>query len=73
MEGITKISETKGEVNQSDIESRIIADIKEMDMDNLKALIEHMYPVNVSDKEGEEGETLIIESNQKDLTLDQIF
>lgn len=70
-----KLSETSAEVNHLVIQNRIIEDIKEMDMDNLKGLIEFMYPVTVSDKEGEEGETLIlkIQSNNIGLTLDLIF
>jgi hypothetical protein len=75
MEGIIAITDKKGEVNHMDMQDRIINDIKEFDMDNLKGLIEYLYPVKVSDKEGEEGEVLIVEVNEEEdgLTLEQIF
>lgn len=44
------------QVSQQVLEQRMIEDIKEMDMDNLKALFEYMYPVKVEDVDGLEGE-----------------
>jgi hypothetical protein len=75
MKGLTQIDNTKGEIHHLDMQERIIEDIKEMDMDCLKDLIEHMYPVEVSDKKGDEGETLILEIRKdcEDLTLNKIF
>jgi chromosomal replication initiation ATPase DnaA len=51
-----KIKAKTVQVGQEVIEQRMIADIKEMDMDNLKALFEYMYPVKVEDVDGLEGE-----------------
>lgn len=70
-----KLSENKGgeaEVNHQDMQNRIIEDIKEMDMDNFCALIEHMYPVKALDLDGENIYIKVDESKGL-TTLNEIF
>ena len=70
-----KLSENKGnkaEVFHEDIQNRIIEDIKEMDMDNLVALIEHMYPVKAIDLDGENIE-ITVNGQMGFTTLKEIF
>jgi hypothetical protein len=75
MEDLSVLSVNKKsvEVNQKVLEKRLIADIKEMDMDNLKMLFEFMYDVKVDDVEGLEGEEVIVTVNDDDMSLDDIF
>jgi chromosomal replication initiation ATPase DnaA len=67
-----KVKQNKVQVNQKTLEERMIEDIKEMDMDNLKMLFEFMYPVIVDDVEGLEGEEVVITA-EDGLSLDEIF
>lgn len=70
-----KLSEAEGsqaEVNNLDIQNRIIEDIKQMDMDNLIALIEHMYPVKAIDLDGENIE-ITVNGQMGFTTLKEIF
>lgn len=55
-----KVAAVTVQVNQQVLEQRMIEDIKEMDMDNLKMLFEFMYPVIVEDVEGLEGEEVTV-------------
>lgn len=69
------LSEAEGsqaEVNNLDIQNRIIEDIKQMDMDNLIALIEHMYPVKAIDLDGENIE-ITVNGQMGFTTLKEIF
>lgn len=71
-----KVSAMTTQVNQQVLEQRMIADIKEMDMDNLKNLFEFMYPVKVEDVEGLEGEEVHVtvdHQNAPGLSLEDIF
>jgi hypothetical protein len=67
-----KVKQNKVQVNQKTLEERMIEDIKEMDMDNLKMLFEFMYPVIVDDVEGLEGEEVVVTA-EDGLSLDEIF
>lgn len=55
-----RIKAKTAQVSQQVLEQRMIEDIKEMDMDNLKALFEYMYPVKVEDVDGLEGEEVYV-------------
>jgi hypothetical protein len=70
-----KVKATSVEVNQKVLEERIIEDIREADMDTLKAVFEFMYPVKVEDVEGMEGEEVIVTTTEDadGMTLDEIF
>jgi len=64
------------QVSQQVLEQRMIEDIKEMDMDNLKALFEYMYPVKVEDVDGLEGEEVHVTidfQEAPDMDLEDIF
>jgi len=64
------------QVNQQVLEQRMIEDIKEMDMDNLKMLFEFLYPVKVEDVEGLEGEEVHVTVDHQEapgLDLEDIF
>jgi hypothetical protein len=67
-----KANQKSVQVNQKTLEERMIEDIKEMDMDNLKMLFEFMYSVTVDDVEGLEGEDVIVTA-EDGLNLDDIF
>lgn len=67
-----KVNQRSVQVNQKVLEERMIEDIKEMDMDNLKMLFEFMYPIEVDDVEGLEGEEVIVKS-QDGINLNEIF
>jgi hypothetical protein len=71
-DNLSEIKESKAEINNLDIQNRIIEDIKEMDMDNLIALIEHMYPVKAIDINGEDIE-LTVNGEMGFKTLNEIF
>lgn len=60
------------EISHQDIQNRIIEDIKEMDMDNFIALIEHMYPVKALDIDGEYI-GLMVDESKGFTTLKEIF
>jgi chromosomal replication initiation ATPase DnaA len=68
-----KVNSKSVQVNQEVLEQRMIADIKEMDMDGLKTIFEYMYPVIVDDVEGLEGEEVIISIVEDDMNLSDIF
>lgn len=64
------------QVSQQVLEQRMIEDIKEMDMDNLKVLFEYMYPVKVEDVDGLEGEEVHVTidfQEAPDMDLEDIF
>jgi len=71
-DGLSEEKGNKAIVNHLDLQSRIIRDIKEMDMDNFIALIEHMYPVKAIDLDGEDIEITVDESKGL-TTLNEIF
>jgi hypothetical protein len=69
-----RIKAKKTNIFHKDMEDVIIKDIKEMDLDSLKYLIEHMYPVTA--KLDEDCETFIITVNEDeapDCNLEDIF
>jgi hypothetical protein len=71
-----KIKATTVQVGQQVLEQRMIEDIKEMDMDSLKELFEHMYPVRVEDVDGAEGEEVYVTVDHQEapgLSLEDIF
>ncbi len=71
-----KIKAKTVQVSQQVLEQRMIEDIKEMDMDNLKALFEHMYPVKVEDVDGLEGEEVRVTvdfQEAPEMDLEDIF
>lgn len=71
-----KVRATTVKVGQEVLEQRMIEDIKEMDMDSLKELFEHMYPVKVEDVEGAEGEEVHVTVDYQEapgLDLEDIF
>jgi chromosomal replication initiation ATPase DnaA len=68
-----KVNSKSIQVNQEVLERRMIEDIKEMDMDNLKMLFEFMYSVTVDDVEGLEGEEVIVSIVEDDMNLSDIF
>jgi hypothetical protein len=71
-----KIKAKSVQIGQQVLEKRMIEDIKEMDMDNLKALFEYMYPVKVEDVEGLEGEEVHVTVDHQqapDMDLEDIF
>jgi len=64
------------QVSQQVLEQRMIEDIKEMDMDNLKVLFEYMYPVKVEDVDGLEGEEVHVTvdfQEAPEMDLEDIF
>lgn len=71
-DNLSEIKESKAQINNLDIQNRIIEDIKEMDMDNLLALIEHMYPVKAIDINGFDIE-ISVDENSGLKTLNEIF
>ena len=71
-DNLSEIKESKAQINNLDIQNRIIEDIKEMDMDNLLALIEHMYPVKAIDINGCDIE-ISVDENSGLKTLNEIF
>ncbi len=68
-----KVNSKSVQVNQEVLEQRMIEDIKEMDMDNLKMLFEFMYSVTVDDVEGLEGEEVTVSVNDENMNLSDIF
>ena len=71
-----KVMATTVQVGQEVLEQRMIQDIKEMDMDSLKELFEHMYPVKVEDVDGAEGEEVHVTIDHQEapgLSLEDIF
>lgn len=71
-----KVKATTVQVGQQVLEQRMIEDIKEMDMDSLKELFEHMYPVRVEDVDGAEGEEVHVTVDHQEapgLSLQDIF
>jgi chromosomal replication initiation ATPase DnaA len=68
-----KVNSKSIQVNQEVLERRMIEDIKEMDMDNLKMLFEFMYSVTVDDVESLEGEEVIVSIVEDDMNLSDIF
>jgi len=71
-----KVRATTTVVNQKILEQRMIEDIKEMDIDNLKSLFEYMYPVIVEDVDGsEDGDVHVFVDFQEapGLELEDIF
>ena len=70
------VNETSAEVSVDTIVNQMINDLREMDMDGLKHVIESMYPVVVEDVEGLEGEVVNISVDFQEapgLTLEDIF
>ena len=71
-----KVKATTAQVGQEVLEQRMIEDIKEMDMDNLKMLFEFMYPVKVEDVDGLEGEEVVVTVDEQEApgsSLEDIF
>jgi len=69
-----KIKAKTTDIFHKDMEDRIIEDIREMDSDGLKYLIEHMYPVHA--EFNDDCETINISINEEeapDCNLDDIF
>lgn len=69
------LSENEGTtavVTNEAIQERIINDIREMDMDNFTALIEHMYPVKAIDVDGENIE-ITVDEKSGHKSLNEIF
>ena len=69
-----KLQGKSADVFHKDIEDRIIEDIREMDSDSLKYLIEHLYPVKA--EFNEDCETIKITVNEQEAPgsdLEDIF
>jgi len=63
------------DIFHEDMQNRIIEDIKEMDSDALKYLIEHMYPVKAEFNDDCETINIQVDSSEtsEDTTLQDIF
>jgi len=69
-----KIKAKTTNIFHKDMEDRIIEDIREMDSDGLKYLIEHLYPVKAEfDDDGETINITIDEDEAPDCNLNDIF
>jgi len=69
-----KIKAKTTNIFHKDMEDRIIEDIREMDSDGLKYLIEHLYPVKAEfDDDCETINITIDEEEAPDCNLDDIF
>lgn len=70
------VNKTSTEASVEDVIERMITDIKEADMDSLKAIFESMYPVIMEDVEGNEGEQVRLTVDFKEapgVNLKEIF
>ncbi len=71
-DGLTGNPDKTAVVDNQALQERIIKDIKEMDMDNFLALVEHMYSVKTRDLNGEDIE-ITVDENQGFTSLSEIF
>jgi hypothetical protein len=69
-----KIKAKTTDIFHKDMEDRIIEDIREMDSDGLKYLIEHMYPVHAEFNDDCETIKITIDEHEApDANLEDIF
>jgi hypothetical protein len=71
-DGLSEEKGNKAIVHNGDLQSRMIGDIKDMEMDTFLALVEFMYPVKAIDLDGENIEITVDESKGL-TTLNEIF
>jgi len=71
-DGLSEEKGNKAIVHNEDLQSRMIGDIKDMEMDTFLALVEFMYPVKAIDLDGEDIEITVDESKGL-TTLNEIF
>lgn len=71
-DGLTGNPDKVAVVDNQALQERIIKDIKEMDMDNFVALVEHMYSVKAKDINGEDIE-ITVNEDQGFTSLGEIF
>jgi len=63
----------KRTISDHNIIDIIQRDIKEMDSDNLEALIEHMYPVKATYNPETELVEIVVEQSQVGVSVEEIF